>query len=89
MIELGYGKLVEQMDAKVAAMVRLYNLDVYRMIYRMSALQAAGLDMRPLLTAEIQNHLTDFNLEAEFGTHGTIRRLSGGQKVKLVLAAAM
>ena len=25
----------------------------------------------------------------EFGTHGTIRRLSGGQKVKLVLACAM
>lgn len=34
-------------------------------------------------------HLNDFNLDAEFGTHGTIKRLSGGQKVKLVLAAAM
>jgi elongation factor 3 len=53
------------------------------------AARAAGLDLRPLLTAEIQGHLNDFNLEAEFGTHGTIRRLSGGQKVKLVLAAAM
>ena len=53
------------------------------------AAMAAGLDMRPLLTAEIQGHLDDFNLEADFGTHGTIRRLSGGQKVKLVLAAAM
>lgn len=28
-------------------------------------------------------------LEAEFGTHNAIRGLSGGQKVKLVLAAAM
>lgn len=70
LIEMGLGKLVQQMDARVAAM-------------------AAGLDVRPLLTAEIQGHLDDFNLEAEFGTHGTIRRLSGGQKVKLVLAAAM
>ena len=26
-------------------------------------------------------HLDDFNLEAEFGTHGSIRRMSGGQKV--------
>ena len=29
-------------------------------------------------------HLDDFNLEAEFGTHGSIRRMSGGQKVRLV-----
>lgn len=53
------------------------------------AAAAAGLDLRPLLIAEIQAHLDDFNLESEFGTHGSIRRLSGGQKVKLVLAAAM
>lgn len=51
--------------------------------------RAAGLEVRPLLTAEIQGHLNDFNLDAEFGTHSTIRRLSGGQKVKLVLAAAL
>jgi elongation factor 3 len=54
-----------------------------------TAAMAAGLDVRPLLTAEIQGHLNDFNLDAEFGTHSTIKRLSGGQKVKLVLAAAM
>lgn len=70
MIEMGHQKLVQQCDAKIAAM-------------------AAGLDLRPLVTAEIQGHLDDFALDAEFGTHGTIRRMSGGQKVKLVLAAAM
>lgn len=70
MNEMGLQKLVQQCDAKTAAM-------------------AAGLDVRPLLTAEIQGHLDDFALDAEFGTHGTIKRLSGGQKVKLVLAAAM
>lgn len=53
------------------------------------AAAAAGLDLRPLLIAEIQGHLNDFNLESEYGTHSTIKRLSGGQKVKLVLAAAM
>jgi elongation factor 3 len=53
------------------------------------AAMSAGLDVRPLLNAEIQSHLDDFCLEAEYGTHGLIRRLSGGQKVKLVLAAAM
>eukprot|EP01038_Epipyxis_sp_PR26KG_P012917 gene12917-17311_t len=53
------------------------------------AAMAAGLDLRPLVIAEIQAHLDDFNLESEYGTHSCIRRLSGGQKVKLVLAAAM
>lgn len=53
------------------------------------AAMAAGIDVRPLLNKEIQRHLDDFNLESEYGTHSKIRRLSGGQKVKLVLAAAM
>ena len=53
------------------------------------AAMAAGLAVRPLLTKEIQGHLNEFNLDEEFGTFGTIKRLSGGQKVKLVLAAAM
>lgn len=55
---------------------------------RISAI-AAGLDTRPLINREIQAHLDHFNLEAEYGTHSNICRLSGGQKVKLVLAAAM
>jgi elongation factor 3 len=53
------------------------------------AAAVAGLDIRPLVIKEIQSHLDDFNLEAEYGTHSKIRLLSGGQKVKLVLAAAM
>lgn len=53
------------------------------------AAAVAGLDTRPLVVKEIQKHLDDFNLEAEYGTHSKIRLLSGGQKVKLVLAAAM
>ena len=42
-----------------------------------------------MTTTEIQKHLDDFGLPQEFGTYGKIRGLSGGQKVKLVLAAAM
>ena len=49
----------------------------------------AGLDLRPVTTSEIQRHLDDFGLAQEFGTYGRIKGLSGGQKVKLVLAAAM
>ena len=53
------------------------------------ASKEAGLDLRPVTTTEIQKHLDDFGLAQEFGTYGKIRGLSGGQKVKLVLAAAM
>mmetsp|Transcript_46 Transcript_46/g.100 ORF Transcript_46/g.100 Transcript_46/m.100 type:complete len:742 (-) Transcript_46:40-2265(-) len=53
------------------------------------ASKEAGLDLRPCTTTEIQKHLDDFGLAQEFGTYGKVRGLSGGQKVKLVLAAAM
>jgi elongation factor 3 len=49
---------------------------------------ALGLFTRPLTTASIQKHLDDLGLEAEFALHSQIRGLSGGQKVKVVLAAA-
>jgi elongation factor 3 len=52
------------------------------------AAKEAGLDLRPVTTSEIQSHLNGFGLPQEFGTYGKIRGLSGGQKVKLVLAAA-
>jgi elongation factor 3 len=52
------------------------------------ASKEAGLDLRPVTTSEIQRHLDSFGLPQEFGTYGKIRGLSGGQKVKLVLAAA-
>lgn len=44
--------------------------------------------MRPLVRKEIEQHFGDFGLEAEFVTHNTMRGLSGGQKVKVVLGAA-
>jgi elongation factor 3 len=49
----------------------------------------AGAYARPLVQKAIEQHLADFGLEAEFGTHRRIRGLSGGQKVKVVIAAAM
>ncbi|GAA5976987.1 hypothetical protein JCM11641_002216 [Rhodosporidiobolus odoratus] len=49
--------------------------------------QKAGL-LRPLVRKEIESHFVDFGLEPEFTTHNTMRGLSGGQKVKVVLAAA-
>lgn len=49
--------------------------------------QKLGLN-RPLVRKEIENHFEDFGLEREFTSHNTMRGLSGGQKVKVVLAAA-
>lgn len=49
--------------------------------------QRLGL-LRPLVRREIEAHFADFGLEAEFVSHNSMRGLSGGQKVKVVLGAA-
>jgi Fe-S cluster assembly ATPase SufC len=46
-----------------------------------------GLMLRPLTKANVEKHLGALGLEAEFATHAHMRGLSGGQKVKVVLAA--
>ena len=48
-----------------------------------------GLMRKPLTRANVEKHIGEFGLEAEFATHNRVRGLSGGQKVKVVLAAAM
>ncbi|TYJ58885.1 hypothetical protein B9479_000317 [Cryptococcus floricola] len=49
--------------------------------------QRLGL-MRPLVRREIEKHMEDFGLDSEFVSHNSMRGLSGGQKVKVVLGAA-
>ncbi|CAG8698886.1 16982_t:CDS:1 [Acaulospora colombiana] len=49
--------------------------------------QRLGL-LRPLVRREIEKHFADFGLDPEFVSHNTMRGLSGGQKVKIVLGAA-
>merc|ERR1712127_569619 len=51
--------------------------------------QRAGLYVRPLSTKNVEKHLEDCGLDREFGTHYRMSALSGGQKVKVVLAASM
>jgi len=48
-----------------------------------------GTYQRPLSQPVVEKHLADFGLEAEFASHSRMAALSGGQKVKVVLAAAM
>jgi len=51
--------------------------------------QRAGQYVRTLSSANVEQHLKDCGLEAEYATHYRMSALSGGQKVKVVLAAAM
>merc|ERR1712129_535250 len=51
--------------------------------------QRSGLYVRPLSTKNVEQHLEDCGLDREFGTHYRMSALSGGQKVKVVLAASM
>ncbi|CAM9581106.1 unnamed protein product [Chrysoparadoxa australica] len=51
--------------------------------------QTAGLYVRPLSSSNVEKHLGDCGLVPEFATHTRLSALSGGQKVKVVLAAAM
>jgi len=51
--------------------------------------QLAGMYIRPLSTKNVEEHLEGCGLAREFGTHYRMSALSGGQKVKVVLAAAM
>jgi elongation factor 3 len=55
----------------------------------MKIAQRAGLYVRPLSTKNVEQHLEDIGLDREFGTHYRMSALSGGQKVKVVIAAAM
>merc|ERR1712084_172792 len=49
----------------------------------------AGLQNKQLTTPGVEKHLADFGVTAEFATHNNLRSLSAGQKVKVVLGAAM
>ena len=49
---------------------------------------ASGMDIRPLTTPEMIKHLKEFGIPEDLATR-KIRWMSGGQKSRLVLAAAM
>merc|ERR1712178_350974 len=61
------------------------------MVQREDEKQAAmaGLQNKQLTTPGVEKHLADFGVPAEFATHNHLRALSAGQKVKIVLGAAM
>merc|ERR1712127_367459 len=62
-----------------------------KLVQREDERQAAmtGLMTKQLTSPSIEKHLGDFGVDAESASHTQINQLSGGMKVKIVLAAAM
>ena len=52
-------------------------------------LASAAGDKKALTRANVEQYLSEFGLDSELAAHSHLKGLSGGQKVKLVLAAAM
>lgn len=69
LVELGYGKLIQEFDDHEAS--------------------REGLGFRLLEPKVISKHFEDIGLDPEIANHNEISGLSGGQKVKVVLAGAL
>merc|ERR1712190_9678 len=64
-----------------------YKTNVQREDEKQAAM--AGLQNKQPTTPGVEKHLADFGVPADFATHNPMRALSAGQKVKVVLGAAM
>ena len=51
--------------------------------------QTSGLQTRALTLSNVEQHIAAVGLEPEFASHSRMQALSGGQNVKVVLAAAL
>merc|ERR1711971_498359 len=69
----------------------LVKMGYLKMVQREDERQAAmaGLMTKHLTQPGVEKHLGDFGVDAESASHTQINQLSGGMKVKVVLAAAM
>jgi len=68
---------------------RLWRLGFQKMIKAMDArcLAREGMYKRPLTSVNVEKHCANVGLEAEVASHTRMGSLSGGEKVKVVLAA--
>merc|ERR1711948_51691 len=69
----------------------LVKMSYLKLVQREDERQAAmaGLMTKQLTQPSIEKHLADFGVDAESASHTQLSQLSGGMKVKIVLAAAM
>ena len=69
----------------------LVKMGAIKLVQRQDEKEAiqAGLASKTLTTKDIEKHFADFGIEQEQANHTLIKSLSGGQKVKVVLAASL
>merc|ERR1712242_99991 len=69
----------------------LVRMGYLKMVQREDEKQAAmaGLQSKQLTQPGVEKHLADFGVDPESASHTQLNQLSGGMKVKVVLAAAM
>merc|ERR1719421_1729780 len=69
----------------------LIKMGYLKLVQREDEKQAAmaGLQTKQLTQPGVEKHLADFGVDAESASHTQLNQLSGGMKVKVVLAAAM
>merc|ERR1719190_250325 len=69
----------------------LIKMGYLKLVQREDERQAAmaGLMTKQLTQPSVEKHLVDFGVDPESASHTQINQLSGGMKVKVVLAAAM
>merc|ERR1719389_267786 len=69
----------------------LIKMGYLKLVQREDERQAAmaGLQTKQLTQPGVEKHLTNFGVDPESASHTQISQLSGGMKVKVVLAAAM
>jgi len=69
----------------------LVKMGFLKLVQREDERQAAmaGLMSKQLTQPSIEKHLNDFGVDPESASHSQINQLSGGMKVKIVLAACM
>jgi elongation factor 3 len=69
----------------------LIKMGAIKLVQRQDEKEAvmAGLASKTLTTKDIEKHFADFGIDTEQANHTLIKSLSGGQKVKIVLAASL
>ena len=69
----------------------LLKMGAIKLVQRQDEKEAvmAGLASKTLTTKDIEKHFADFGIDSEQANHTLIKSLSGGQKVKVVLAASL
>lgn len=69
----------------------LIKMGALKLVQRQDEKEAvmAGVASKNLTTKDIEKHFADFGIDSEQANHTLIKSLSGGQKVKVVLAASL